>query len=322
MNVVIIFYFVIQAGVCQYDRRVITSLKYSKYSHNRVAPSIVHGEPADTVQVPYLVSLKQPDDVNSHAPTLWRNLCGGTIIDPNRVLTAAHCFELNDFYFAKHPSILRYVAGNIANTIKHTGRTESTPEGQWRTLIRVLIHKKFVFPMNDIALVYVNLPWIFTNNVRPIRLARRTVDYKEHCTAAGYGRLGPTLRDAISPVLLVAPITVLPRLQCSAFWDMNMNSFICTDTHVTDVARGDSGGPLVCNSTSDPEEKFNESILVGVVSGKSVDRTSLFTRISAYRSWIDNNNGNKLFVNPCLVIIPFILIYTWFYFLFVYLINR
>ncbi|XP_075984929.1 chymotrypsin-1-like [Anticarsia gemmatalis] len=281
MNVFIICTFIIQA-VCGYDERVITTLKHSQYLAN-VVPNIVNGKPATNGQIPFLVSLK----------VCGRHICGGTIIDKKRVLTAAHCFEQDNFLFVRDSSSLRCVAGNIQNTLPHTGKTETTLDSQWRGLKKIIVHKHFHFPANDIALVHIDEPWKFNDKVAAVSLSRRAVDRAGYCESAGYGAVGPDIKDPDSTVLLVARITILTRQLCSSLWEINMNSYVCSDTAVTDVARGDSGGPLVCNGTYNSAH-WSKKILVGVVSGKNYDKTSLYTRVSAFKSWIDNNYGNTL----------------------------
>uniref|UniRef100_A0A2A4J0W0 Peptidase S1 domain-containing protein n=1 Tax=Heliothis virescens TaxID=7102 RepID=A0A2A4J0W0_HELVI len=297
--------------MCEYDRRVITTLKYSKYS---VTPTVVNGKPASASQFPFLVSFKEPIKRMEPGKLVWKNLCGGSIIGRHEILTAAHCFESNNFYFARYPKVLRAVAGEKSTDVIHSGVTETTPEAQWRQLINVRIHPSFSFPSNDIAIAHVDQPWVYTKNVNVIKIAKSTNDYAHQCVSAGYGRVGHRLRDAISPVLLAAPITTMPRWRCSLVWEMNMNSFICTDSAITDVARGDSGGPLLCQHTGDPNEKNDEGILVGVVSGKNFDKTTLYTRVSEFNKWIATGAGDSLrnSVDVCLVIILVVLIYLLF----------
>ncbi|CAK1545755.1 unnamed protein product [Leptosia nina] len=271
---------------CEIDRRIITTLKYSKHY---VKPFVVNGKPAVVGEVPYLVSIKEPFRRLGHGRVVWKNLCGGSIIDELRVLTAAHCFEGNHFYYQKHPEILRLVAGNLRTDITHSGRTETTIISQWRRIDNVIIHRSFNFPDNDIALVFVDVKWSFIRNVDYIVPASVNTDYPQTCRSAGFGRVGYNLRDAISPTLLVAPIFILTRWHCAKLWEMDMNSFICSDSSVTDISRGDSGGPLACKSTLDPKEEYQKELLVGVVSGKNFDKTSIYTRVSAYRDWIDSN---------------------------------
>ncbi|CAH1635925.1 unnamed protein product [Spodoptera littoralis] len=265
------------------QERIITTLKYSTF---RVAPKVIHGNPVLKGQVPYLVSIKESSINITRAKKLWVNLCGGSIIKSTQVLTAAHCFEDKNFYYAKNFYLLRVVAGNTRNDLIDSGRTSTSEKAQWRTIVRVAIHERFNFPLNDIALVIVDTPFVFSDTVNYIIPARKLTDYPKTCIAAGFGQTGKG--PEMSRELLWADIAVLSRQQCNTWWEMEMNDFICTNSQASDVGGGDSGGPLACYGTLDPNEQKGRDLLVGVVSGKNYDKTTLFTRVSAFDHWTCN----------------------------------
>ncbi|CAK1593671.1 unnamed protein product [Parnassius mnemosyne] len=289
------------------DKRFITTLMYSKLY---VQQTIVNGDPATVGQIPYFVSIKRPERQYSEENILWKNLCGGSIIGVNKVLTAAHCFEDYNYHYLNNFNMLRVVAGNIKNFIIYSGKNITEPTNQWRYLNKVVIHSNFNFPNNDIALVFVN-DWLYNDYITFVIPASLDIDYHRRCLVVGFGITSHGLAEAASHVLLVAWIDVLTKWQCSILWEMNMNGFICSDSALTDVARGDSGGPLVCKGTTDPAERSDRDLLVGIVSGKSFDITTLYTRVSAYRDWIARDAGFKLTSNALFCLI------TWFILLYV-----
>lgn len=276
------------------DRRVITTLKYSKY---RFIPTVVNGEAVERGKLPFLVSIKDPHRTVHKHRLIWGNLCGGSIIGSRTVLTAAHCFEEANFFYAKRPGYLRIVAGSIRTNIFDLENNTRDPNEQWRTPTKVNVHNNFHFPSNDIALVFINEPWYYSDKVHFIRTARRNVDYPKHCITAGYGRVGHGAQDEASAVLLLARVGMMTRRQCSSLWEMSMDTFICTHSLVSDVSEGDSGGPLTCEKTQDPGDRGGSGILVGVVSGKNYDKTTLFTRVSAFHDWIQRNFAVSLQFN-------------------------
>ncbi|XP_030021322.1 mast cell protease 1-like [Manduca sexta] len=308
MKVFILYSILINSAISEYDNRIITTLKYSKH---QVQPTIVNGEPAKKGEVPFLVSLKEPAYKIDEDRTVWKNLCGGSIIGELKVLTAAHCFEQNDFYYANHPRNLRIVAGDLRSDLVHSGKTDTTETTQLRKIDKVVLHNNFNFPSHDIALVFVDEKWNYTDHVDFIIPARKMTDYLNVCVTAGFGRIGHGVRAGVTPILLLAQIETMTRWKCSILWEMNMNSFICTGSVLTDVAKGDSGGPLACKGTRDPAEVPGRKLLAGVVSGKNFDRTTLYTRVSEYHDWLERDLANK--INTGLNIALLFLIHLLFY---------
>lgn len=100
------------------DNRIITTLMHSQM---RVEPKIVQGIVAQARDFPFLVSLKRIVQKFYKTNKLWKNYCGGSIITANKVVTAAHCFEINKYDYYYHPNKLRVVAGNLWNKLYHSG---------------------------------------------------------------------------------------------------------------------------------------------------------------------------------------------------------
>lgn len=270
----------------EFDYRVLTTLNGSNFY---MKPTVINGIPAHKGQMPYLVSIKERVVMTSKTKYIWTSICGGSIISRTKVLTAAHCFETKDFFYFKDPQRLRLVAGKFTRELIHTGRTHTTEKSQWRQIKKIILHEKFIFPDNDIALVITNKPWRYNHNVGFVATARRrNIDYFGDCIVAGFASISRK-RDKISPILLVGHMFLLPRKNCTEMYQMNMNRFICSYSFMSDAGRGDSGGPLTCTGTRDSAEKKGRPLLVGVVSAKNFDRTLLFTRVAYFRKWIDTH---------------------------------
>lgn len=292
------------------DKRVITTLKYSK---NRVKPTIVNGKLATPGALPYLVSIKQRVKSNDTQNEKWKNFCGGSIVSPNRVLTAAHCFDSKKYKNATNLRQVRLVAGVTSNVmILGVNVTDYPSDAQWRKIKKLVVHEHYDFPVADIAMIFVDREWNFTDEVNFVEPARSNTDYWTSCTAAGFGKVGHAMRDNYSKALLVARVDVMPDWQCSLVWELNMKTFICSAAVLADVARGDSGGPLTCDLMRRSNPFPEAEVLAGIVTGKNFDKTTLYTRVSAYHGWISkaNNAGDLPLSNPIvmcwLVLIKFI----------------
>lgn len=309
---VILIVFIVPLLQCKVVNRIITTLNHTKIKH---IPVLVSKTPALPGQVPYIVVIKEPvakNDINPGTKELWFSMCAGSIIDDIRVLTAAHCFEYGNFSYVKDPGRLRVVAGNQIDTVARTDEADDEYfTTQWRTISEIIIHDRFYFPNNDIALLQVYTPFELNGDVGYIRPAMLTLNSLHNCLSAGYDTI--PLRDGsnqTAPTVMVASVSIIPLSSCSDLWEMNMTAFVCTESAMKDMTGLDIGGPLVCTEWSTGTRQKNDQ-LEGIVSGRTSDRTALFTRVSEYYDWLilHGYNGHE----PVAVSNYNLLMYSLFY---------
>jgi trypsin len=223
---------------------------------------IVGGEPTDIKQHPWQVAL-----------TVGTNLCGGSIIAQSWVLTAAHCVTPTS-----RPSEVKAKAN----------ATDYTQGGVWTAIERIVVHEKYEASTfeHDLALIKLKSPT--AGRVIPLASATLSVPSGQPLEVTGWGvtseggtAASATLRKAVVPyvdngVCNIAAAyngTIKPGMMCAGAREGGI-----------DACQGDSGGPLVWRTSDGP-------ILVGVVSsGQGCARKlkyGVYTRVSAYRDWID-----------------------------------
>lgn len=254
---------------------------YYKFQNNK-STFIVGGTLASTQTIPWQVSIQQFNPGGWFKSPSWQHICGGSILSPNWILTAAHC--LHD------SASLRVVSGSSS-----LSRASSTT--QIRTVDLTIRHPLFNsdFVENDIALIFLSTPLLMVEkSVMSIKLPPKDaqpIDSGDALTS-GWGRTfhgGP-----ISDLLLQVTLPIVPWAECCKCYNnvSNVsitNKKICAgrlDASGFGVCQGDSGGPLVMDGFVVGVTSF------GVICGSSSHPT-VYTRVSAYREWIDETIDNS-----------------------------
>ncbi|CAN2391719.1 Transmembrane protease, partial [Pristimantis euphronides] len=193
---------------------------------------IVGGTPARIGDWPWQVSLQIKQ---SH-------VCGGSIITPEWIVTAAHC-----------------VYGSYSNTRQWTVYAGSTRKssGQAFFVERIISHPMYNTDTKDydIALMKLRTTLSFGMNIKPVCLPNAGMPWTDAqiCWVSGWGNTyqGGTT----SSVLMAARIPLIRSSLCNAPSVYNgaiTSNMICAGylTGGTDTCQGDSGGPLVTKTNN------------------------------------------------------------------------
>ncbi|XP_026182640.1 ovochymase-1 isoform X2 [Mastacembelus armatus] len=215
----------------------------------------------------------------------WVSACGGAIIGPTWVISAAHCFRRYN-----KASFWTVLAG------KHDLDHPHEPEQQLVGVSKVISHPDYNTRTkeNDVALLMLQQPLVFNKFVRPIDIWMSPLPEFITCTVTGWGSTrenGPHVNR-----LQEVNVTVLPPDVCKQMYSGKItSSMFCAgkDRGGADACQGDSGGPLSCFTGSRYE-------LAGVVSwGIGCGRASkpgVYTKVQQHTQWIsDMFNQNMMY---------------------------
>ncbi|XP_004690243.1 PREDICTED: chymotrypsinogen B-like [Condylura cristata] len=218
---------------------------------------IVSGKVAFPGSWPWQVSLQRSR--GSH-------FCGGSLINEDWVVTAAHC-EVRTSHLV--------VAGMFDKRLKKNV--------QVLRIAQVFDHPHFINhnSSNDITLLKLATPARLSETVSPVCLpsAQDNFPAGSLCVITGWGRThyhGDMLQQANVPLWSNA--------ECVSLWGSNItNTTICVGGSGFAACKGDSGSPVVC-------QKNGAWTLVGVVSFVSANCLTSFptvcTRVTEFIPWI------------------------------------
>nr|CAH0113029.1 unnamed protein product [Daphnia galeata] len=259
---------------------VIMKGKYQLIPDNK----IVGGSVVAPNSLPFQVSLQRRSGTGSYSQS-----CGGSILDENVIIDAAHCVRGVDV------TILRVVAG------EHSLRTDSGLE-QNRGVTRFVMHENYrptTFE-NDISLLFLDAPLdLSVAEAKPVLLPPPTSELDPPAglmvTVSGWGTtssggvISDTLRSVDVPIVsddvcnrayggTTANPEVLPSMLCAG--DISNGGI--------DSCQGDSGGPLF-TGTGD------SAVQHGIVSwGQGcalAGYPGVYTQVSFFLDWIATNRA-------------------------------
>jgi secreted trypsin-like serine protease len=217
--------------------------------------------------------------------------CGGSLIAPDVVMTAAHCIQ----YAIKVDVWVNSTSRNYNGYEYYRNSNQTVTHPGYRPYYGIY--------QNDIGLIILNAP---VNGVPLLRWNRNHSLPAKHAivTAIGFGATGlPTLSPGTAPVsissylpekLMEASFRTITNVECikrAGSWRVQ-DSDLCSYDAKKGGCFGDSGGPLFL-----PSSNSRNNVQLGILSRSASPSyepicikagvPQIFTRVSYYTAWID-----------------------------------
>ncbi|XP_008120784.1 cathepsin G [Anolis carolinensis] len=229
---------------------LLLTVAFSSALLHPLRSQIIGGQEAKPHSRPYIAALKVGGDYG----------CGGFLVAPQWVMTAAHCRDDITVVLGAHNLDVFEESQQVIGVQSYHEHPEYNPESI----------------SNDILLLKLEFKPVLNKYVQIVPLPKSGSDLPAgtSCNIAGWGLID---EGRATPRLFETDVNIYSRRKCRMVYPWLDDGMICAGSRkqLLDTSQGDSGGPMVCNG-----------VVHGIVSFGYSSPPGVYSRIAHFLPWI------------------------------------